>query len=258
MTALRSMAKKPVQLALGAFGLQLSRKVTQRPTPTLPDQPDWICEIIQRVSPFTMTSPERLASLCQAVAYVVRNRIEGDFIECGVWKGGSMMAAALALRHLGDTQRSLFLFDTFDGMSEPSEADVLVSNKKSARALMDATDKSAAVWAYSPIDEVRNNIQSVGYPADKVFLVKGKVEDTIPYAFPKPFAILRLDTDWYESTRHELQHLYPKLVTRGVLIIDDYGHWEGARRAVDEYIEASKLPLLLNRIDYTGRIAIKP
>ncbi|WP_395019644.1 TylF/MycF/NovP-related O-methyltransferase [Dongia sp.] len=255
MTAFKSMAKKPIQAALGAVGLQLSKKQAAQPSAELSDQPDWIRGIIRKVTPFTMTSHERLASLCQAVAYVVKNRIEGDIIECGVWKGGSMMAAALALKHLGDTQRSLFLFDTFEGMSEPSEADVQASDKQTATAMQ---DQNADGWCYSPIDEVRSNIQSVGYPSDKIHLIKGKVEDTIPYAFPKPFAILRLDTDWYESTRHELQHLYPQLVSRGALIIDDYGHWEGARRAVDEYIEANKLPLLLNRIDYTGRIAIKP
>jgi len=74
---------------------------------------------------------------------------------------------------------------------------------------------------------------------------------------PGKIALLRLDTDWYESTAHELKHLYPLLVPGGVIIIDDYGHWEGARKAVDEYITAEKLPLLLNRIDYTGRIGIK-
>jgi O-methyltransferase len=85
----------------------------------------------------------------------------------------------------------------------------------------------------------------------------GKVEDTFPKDTPDKIAILRLDTDWYESTRHELIHLYPKLSIGGVLIIDDYGHWEGARKAVDEYINDNTLRILLNRIDYTGRIAVK-
>jgi hypothetical protein len=74
---------------------------------------------------------------------------------------------------------------------------------------------------------------------------------------PEQIAVLRLDTDFYESTRHELRHLYPRLVHGGVLIIDDYGHWAGARKAVDEYIAEEGIRLLLNRIDYTGRIAIK-
>jgi hypothetical protein len=88
--------------------------------------------------------------------------------------------------------------------------------------------------------------------------VKGKVEDTIPRAAPKQIALLRLDTDWYESTYHELKHLYPRLVPGGVLILDDYGHWEGARRAVDQYFEEERIRLFLHRIDYAGRLAIKP
>jgi hypothetical protein len=83
------------------------------------------------------------------------------------------------------------------------------------------------------------------------------VEDTIPREAPAEIAILRLDTDWYESTKLELIHLYPKLSIGGILIVDDYGHWEGARRAADEYIRENKLVILFQRIDYTGRIAVK-
>ena len=79
----------------------------------------------------------------------------------------------------------------------------------------------------------------------------------MPGYLPSGIALLRLDTDWYESTKHELEHLYPLLVSGGVIIIDDYGHWKGAKKAVDEYIKDNNLPLLLNRIDYTGRIGIK-
>jgi hypothetical protein len=239
-------------------GLQVSRKATAPPRPPLADQPLWIQAIIERVAPFTMTSPERLASLCQAVAYIVKGGIDGDIVECGVWKGGSMMAAALALKHLGDTNRSLYLFDTFDGMSEPTGADVEATTKETAETLLQTSRKGESVWAYSTIEEVHRNLSTAAYPDERICLVKGKVEDTIPYNFPGPIALLRLDTDWYESTRHELLHLYPLLANRGVLIIDDYGHWEGARRAVDEYMDAEHLSLLLNRIDYTGRIAIKP
>jgi hypothetical protein len=100
-------------------------------------------------------------------------------------------------------------------------------------------------------------MDSTGYPSDLINYVEGKVEETIPVNAPDQISLLRLDTDWYESTKHELIHLYPRLVEGGVLIIDDYGHWQGARRAVDEYIEENNLPLLLCRIDYTGRITVK-
>ncbi len=101
------------------------------------------------------------------------------------------------------------------------------------------------------------NLAATGYDAQRLHYVKGKVEDTIPSAAPEQIAILRLDTDWYASTRHELEHLYPRLARGGVLIIDDYGHWEGARRAVDEYFATQQVAILLNRLDQTGRIAIK-
>jgi hypothetical protein len=101
-------------------------------------------------------------------------------------------------------------------------------------------------------------VLSTGYPADRLHLVQGKVEDTLPGAAPARIALLRLDTDWYESTRHELVHLYPRLVPNGVLIIDDYGDWVGAKEAVDEYFAAQPFQPFLSRMDHTGRLAIKP
>jgi O-methyltransferase len=83
------------------------------------------------------------------------------------------------------------------------------------------------------------------------------VEDTLPDQAPERIALLRLDTDWYASTKHELEQLYPRLAEGGVLIVDDYGHYEGARRAVDEYFRAAGEPVLLNRIDFSGRLVIK-
>jgi O-methyltransferase len=221
-----------------------------------PDVDRRVIDIFNKVKPYTMTSPERVFALCDAVRYVVAAGIEGAVVECGVWKGGSSMAAALMLRELGATDRDLHLFDTFEGMSEPTEHDRRTGGPAAAE-LLAATTKDAKVWAYSPLGEVRANLQSTGYPVERMRFVQGKVEDTIPECAPEKIAILRLDTDWYESTRHELEHLFPRLAVGGVLIIDDYGAWEGARRAVDEFIAAHKTPILLNRIDETGRVAVK-
>ena len=221
-----------------------------------PDVDPRVIAIFNRVKPYTMTSPERVIGLCDAVRYVVAAGIEGAVVECGVWKGGSSMAAALMLRELGAADRELCLFDTFEGMSAPTEHDRRAGGPAAAD-LLAATTKDAKVWAYSPLDEVRANLASTGYPAERVRFVRGKVEDTIPEHAPERIAILRLDTDWYESTRHELEHLFPRLAVGGVLIIDDYGAWEGARRAVDEFIAAHGAPILLNRIDETGRAAVK-
>ena len=96
-----------------------------------------------------------------------------------------------------------------------------------------------------------------GYPSEKLHFVRGPVEETIPDCVPEQIALLRLDTDWYESTKHELLHLFPRLQPGGVLIVDDYGHWQGAQRAVDEYFGTEHPPLFLSRIDYAARIAIK-
>jgi hypothetical protein len=114
------------------------------------------------------------------------------------------------------------------------------------------------MWGYSPIEDVRRNLLGTGYPTDRLHFVKGKVEDTIPGETPEQIALLRLDTDWYGSTKHEMQHLYPLVAQGGVLIVDDYGHWQGARSAVDEYLATNGIHLLLNRTDASGRLAIKP
>jgi O-methyltransferase len=211
-----------------------------------------------KVKQYTMTTPERIASLCNAVNYLVTNNIQGDFVECGVWRGGSTMAAVDTLIKAGDKSREIYLYDTYEGMSEPTEHDKVFTGT-GADELMNSSDRDdpTSVWCYSALEEVQNNVGSLKYPSEKLHFVKGKVEDSIPATIPSKIALLRLDTDWYESTAHELKYLYPLLVPGGVIIIDDYGHWEGARKAVDEYIAAEKLPLLLNRIDYTGRIGVK-
>ena len=168
------------------------------------------------------------------------------------------MAAGLTLIEQMDTTRNLYLFDTFDGMTPPTDHDVSPDGHL-ARELLDVVRKSdgESLWCRATIDEAQATMQRSGYNPGRVFFVQGRVEETIPEQAPARIALLRLDTDWYESTRHELEHLYPRLSSGGVLIIDDYGHWAGCRQAVDEYADAGKLKVLLNRIDYTGRIAIK-
>lgn len=210
----------------------------------------------QRCAPFTMTSPERMFALYEAVRYVSRAGIPGDIVECGVWRGGSSMLAALTCLELGDV-RSLWLYDTFEGMTAPGAQDVKWSGEPAETELAaDAREPGAFnTWAYATLDDVRANMAGTGYPEDRIRYVAGKVEDTIPAQLPESIALLRLDTDWYESTRHELAHLWPLLAPDGVLIIDDYGHWQGARQAVDEFF--ADTPVLLHRIDYTGRMLIK-
>lgn len=204
--------------------------------------------------PYTMTSAERMFALYQATDYVLDAGISGDLVECGVWRGGSalMMALELAERGAEEESRKLHLFDTFAGMSEPDASDGQAAREQwRKRQRKDHND-----WCYAPEDEVRQNVAKSGIDNRRIVTVVGKVEDTIPASAPESIALLRLDTDWYESTRHELEHLYPRLAPGGVMIIDDYGHWDGARKAVDEYFHGQ--PVLLQRIDYTGRMVVKP
>jgi hypothetical protein len=213
-------------------------------------------EIIEAVRPFTMTNTEKLYGLIQATRYIVRNKIPGDIVECGVWRGGSMQAAARTLLEAGDTSRELYLFDTFEGMTEPTEFDVR-RDGSSAAELMETRNKSTWLWAIASLDDVQAGFENVDYPKDKLHYVVGKVEETIPGELPEQISILRLDTDWYESTKHELEQAYSRLSPGGILIIDDYGHWAGSKKATDDYVSALSEPLLLHRLGQ-GRIAVKP
>jgi O-methyltransferase len=209
--------------------------------------------IIKLAQPFTLTSPERLLGLIDAVRYVCRSGIAGDIVECGVWRGGSIMAAAATLLAEGDSSRDLWLFDTFEGMTAPTAQD-RDHRGNGAQGFYDRIPR----WLAAAMDDVRKHVESTGYPAERLHFVAGPVEQTVPHPPLGRIAILRLDTDWYESTRHELVHLFPLLVEGGVLILDDVGHWQGARQAVEEYFRdhATYRPLL-QRLDYTGRMAVK-
>ena len=149
--------------------------------------------------------------------------------------------------------RRLWMYDTFEGMNEPTASDgaAVVEQYK-------VWTRDDWLMARAPLDEVRRNLARTGISDSHIEYVCGKVEDTLPARAPEVIALLRLDTDWYESTRHELQHLYHRLSPRGVLIVDDYGHWEGARKAVDEFFAARGSRPLFARMDYTGRMIVKP
>jgi O-methyltransferase len=241
------------------LGIQKKNLEETQIVPLLPpDFDESSVRIFQSVREFTMTGPERINALIEAVKYVVNNKIQGDLVECGVWKGGSAMAMAHMLLELEEKEKDIYLYDTFTGMVAPTEKDVSFVGEI-AQEIFQKTKvgEDASDWCYAPIDEVMRNAFGTGYPRERFHFIKGKVEDTIPRDIPEKIALLRLDTDWYESTRHEMIHLFPRLSPYGVLIIDDYGCWQGAKQAVDEYIAKNQLRIFLSRIDSTGRIAIK-
>ena len=252
-------AARPVRAIARALGYDVVPSALTAATAPRGWPPDFdrrdidICEM---VAPFTMTSPERIYALRRAVQYVASSGIAGAIVECGVWRGGSVMAVARTLMDLDRTDYELYLFDTFSGMPAPGELD-RDSAGRGAADLLSQSREDSHVWALSSLEETMEAVYSVGYPRGRIHFIVGPVEETIPSRAPETIALLRLDTDWYESTRHELVHLFPRLVAGGVLILDDYGHWQGARKATDEYLAEQRRRLLLNRIDYTARIGIK-
>jgi len=232
---------------------------SQKKTNNYSDFSDEDLKIVQLVKPYTMTSPERIKVLIDAVKYIVKNKISGDYVECGVWKGGSSLVVGKILNDLNDKERQLWLYDTFKGMSEPTKFDLDINGEKASERLEREDKTTSWVWAYSEIDEVKKTMRLSGYPESKINYIQGKVEDTlvIKENQPNSISILRLDTDWYESTKIELDILFKKVTKGGIIIIDDYGHWKGSKKAVDEFIQEHNLCVFLNRIDYTGRLIVK-
>lgn len=223
----------------------------------------WERAILEEARPYTMTSAERLIANVDAMSYVLARGIPGAIVECGVWRGGSVLAMIRTLQHLDVDDREIYLFDTFQGMTRPTERDTSRYDTPALETwkVSEAAGDTPWNWAFDPdvfnLEAVRSLVIETGYPAERIHLVKGRVEDTLPASAPENIALLRLDTDWYDSTRHELIHLYPRISNGGVLIVDDYGHWEGCRTAVDEYFSQVQPPILLARIDYTGRVGVK-
>jgi O-methyltransferase len=243
-----------INYPLGWLGFKMVRTARLQLVNTIDiDDDAAFMTVYAKMKPYTMVEKERCYALYQSVLYILQNNIPGHFVECGVWKGGSAMLIAFVLLQRGISDRKIYLYDTFEGMAKPGEMDG--PHEKAEWESMQVTE-TLNKMCYAPVEEVKTNLAKTGYPADNILWVKGKVEETIPGTIPQYIALLRLDTDWYESTKHELVHLYPLLSAKGVLIIDDYGAWQGARKAVDEYL-TKQGAAFLHRIDWTGRLLIK-
>jgi O-methyltransferase len=225
-----------------------------------PDDREILAEV--RARRLSMVSGERLLATVDAVRYVLHRDIPGALVECGVWRGGNVLAMIRALQQAGVDDREVFLYDTFEGMTSPGKVDVS-QFEPPALDTWNHAQGGERPWGWAFSEEiyglafVQDVVLGSGYPPGRIHFVQGPVEHTIPATVPERIAVLRLDTDWYESTMHELRHLYPLIPNGGVFICDDYGHWEGACRAVDEYFSTVERPLLLTRTDYTGRMAVK-
>ena len=205
--------------------------------------------IYDRVKDYTLTSGHRLYSLYNAVRYLDEQKIRGDFVECGVYKGGSSMLMALTTNY---PNRKIWLYDTFEGMTEPCKYDVDLEGQKASEHMDEEW-----IQCIAPLDEVKRNMAKTTYPHNLLKFIQGDVAQTLYDEVPGKIALLRLDTDFYESTKVELEQLFPRLIFGGVLIIDDYGHWKGSKKAVDEYFRKNNIKMLLHPMDYSGRIGLK-
>ena len=224
------------------------------------DDEDSARAAIAVVDDHTMVSYQRLVTLWQQVRYLDTAQIDGCLVECGTWRGGSSALMALAHLHSGAASRRLHMFDSFEGLPQP---DARTDGESAVRYA--AGNASAALTSIgqcvASIEDVRHLIHDVvGYPTELTQYHVGWFQQTVPAdaAQVRAIALLRLDGDWYESTRICLQHLYPLVSSRGIVVIDDYGHWEGCRRAVDEFFGTLTTKPFLNHIDSTGRYVIVP
>jgi O-methyltransferase len=255
-----NIAKKALRSTLNLIGLELKREASATiafPVELTTQEKDFFVYV--RDNNLSMASDERLFTTMLACKHVVERDIEGDFLECGVWRGGNAVLAAAIFRLYG-SKKKVYLFDTFEGMTEPTELDRYAATGRGAlQEFRDHQQESHNDWCYASIDDVRNSFLKVDLLSDNVIFVKGDVLTTLAEAanIPAHISVLRLDTDWYESTKKELEVLYPLLSVGGALIIDDYGHWAGSKKATDEYFTNCGGRPLLQYTDYTGRAGIK-
>lgn len=207
----------------------------------------------------TMTSFESLCTLAIVCKKLALAGIEGDFVEAGVWRGGSSIVAKNFL--LGD--RRFFLFDTYAGMTKPTENDFRIGAKDNNASMSkweSGQESNHNSWVFASLEEVKKNFEEFELLDSNILFCKGDVRETLfNQLLPNEIALLRLDTDFYDSTLVEMQRLWPLLVSGGILILDDYGHWDGARKAVDEYFSRVGLGnmLMIPIAGGGGRVIIK-
>ena len=213
---------------------------------------------LKQINKYTMTTPANHWAIIQAINHINKYKVEGDLVECGIYKGGNIILFDY-LNNKFSLKKKIYAYDTFDGMTEPGIHDKDLKNK-SAKLTKLNYENNNMKWCYSTLDEVKKNISKFNRNISISFkFIKGDVENTLndQNNLPQKISLLRLDTDFYNSTKKELEVLYPRLEKNGILIIDDYGHWQGARKAVDEYFETKNNFFWFHRIDYASRLLIK-
>lgn len=241
---------------LAKFGYNISLGSTTLEYPELNKKE---VEFIKKIfdDSLTMTSFDSLVTLALACKYLVRNGIEGDFVEAGVWRGGSSIVAKKFL----SGNRNFYLYDTYKGMTKPTVHDYRIGSESHVGTLNKWNEFNKEThndWVFASLNEVRNNFKRFNLLDSTLMFMEGDIREILTLEnIPDRICLLRLDTDFYDSTLIELQVLWPLLSPGGVLILDDYGHWDGARRAVDEYFELNNENLMVPIAGGGGRIILK-
>ncbi len=253
---------KPIKIiikkTLGKFGLQISRINSKIRYPVEFTKRD--IEIFNYVYErnLTMIGKQRMFSNILIAKWITQNELEGDFVECGVWRGGSTLLVKMIFEEYGNNSK-VWLFDTFKGMTQPTDVDINFSGELAKVKYLKSKKTDYVDWAYAGYKDVKDNFIRSGVKIDDCVFVKGDVLKTIPRYNDKlkKISFLRLDTDWYESTKIELDYFYPKIVKDGFLVIDDYGHWGGSRKAADQYFHKNQINEFKNMIDSSSRMIRK-
>jgi O-methyltransferase len=248
-------SKELISKMFSALGYKIIAKNTFNYDLDLTDQEKKILNYVLK-NILIMGTIDNLAATILAVRYVCQNKIKGDFVECGVWRGGHGIAAALTF-DLYKSKNKVICFDTFLGMTKPTDDDSRIYNKVKAITKFNSSSRETHnEWCYASFEEVENNFLRAGVSKDNFQLIKGDVAETLPIFKVDAISFLRLDTDWYESTKVELKYLWPLLSVNGLLVVDDYGHWQGSKKAVDEFFQSNPT-ILFHATDYRTRSGIK-
>ena len=214
--------------------------------------------MFEKLKEISLTSLPNKWSLYQSLSYIKENNIEGDIVETGVFKGANLVLINDFLNKF-DIDKKIYAYDTFQGQPKPSNLDFDYKGNSMIKKFSNL-DKKDTNSVYCSLENVKKNIEKYSNNnLNKIIFIKGKVEETLNYEknVPSKISLLRLDTDFYDSIKKSLEVLYPKLIKGGVLIIDDYGHFKGAKIAVDNYFQDKK-SIWMHRVDYTCRLMIKP
>jgi len=201
-------------------------------------------QVVHKVKGYTAVFVPRLVALYKLSDEVNRLSLPGDFVECGVYNGGSAAIMA-SFCEKTEPKRNIWLFDSFEGLPKPTEADGYEAPPYEG-------------WCHGDLEKVKRIFRKLSIPESRVHIVKGWFQDTFPTVEIPQIAILHIDADWYESVKLCLEKFYDCVQPGGYIVLDDYGDWQGCKIAADEFIKSRALDVKLIQVDYTGFYFRKP